>query len=74
MMEVSFIHGFFRSIRTGGETGQDILWIHPLVGAAALVYQTAFLSRQAKITRWQSFALVLPAWLAYFAFRILFFM
>jgi hypothetical protein len=47
-----------------------LLWIHPLVGAVVLVYLTVFVQRQTKITRWRSFALVLPAWMAYFASRI----
>lgn len=51
-----------------------LLWLHPIVGAVALVYQTLFVSRQARLTRWRSFALVLPACVAYFAFRIPFFM
>lgn len=51
-----------------------LLWLHPIIGAVALIYLTLFVSRQARLTRWRSFLLALPAWMAYFVFRIPFFM
>ncbi len=50
-----------------------LLFIHGLAGFVTLAYLTAFIHKLTDQTVWRSFAVVLPAWMAYFFTRLLFF-
>ncbi|HEX6384330.1 MAG TPA: hypothetical protein VF177_06650 [Anaerolineae bacterium] len=50
-----------------------LIYLHPLVGLISLAYTTEFIHRQAMVSRGKSLAILLPAWVAYFLFRMVFF-
>ncbi len=50
-----------------------LLYIHPLVGLGAILYMVEFIHRQAAIPRGRAFLISGPALVAFFVFRLVFF-